>query len=507
MERARFLPRVWKAPRMPALVVYGRDRAHQRHFLRYALVSLLALTLFSGGTAADEKHMSVYSSVATYTLPVVDRASREYVGLLELLEPLGRVSAARAGAHWKLRYNEIDSEFVAGRTRARVRGHDLNLTAPFLIENSRGLLPVSSLNALLPRFLGTSVNFRESGLRLFIGEVAIQPTIQLDPANPSRLILSFPAPVNPTISTEPGRLQMLFKRDPVVAGNQPLAFDSRVFTQGSYVESNGSLEFDIAANAPLMASFSNGGRTITVTSTQPFTAATGPQNRPGAPPASISALPSQPQPMTAGSNASVSPSSTPNRALAVVDPAHGGDERGAALSDTLAEKDVTLGFARLLRHELEQRGFVVMLLRDADSNLSLDQRAGIANVVRAGVFISLHAASQGTGARVYTALLPIEGESKGVFHAWNVAQAPMLAISRTYAAAIVSEMQKQQIPARGSSASLRPLNNLLMPAFAVELAPGPNGIADLPSANYQQQVAAAIAEALVPFRDRLGVQP
>ena len=451
--------------------------------------------------------MSVYSSVATYTLPVVDRASREYVGLLELLEPLGRVSAARTGAHWKLRYNEIDSEFVAGRTRARVRGHDLNLTAPFLIENSRGLLPVSSLITLLPRFLGTPVNFRESALRLFIGEVAIQPTIQLDPSNPPRLILSFPAPVNPTISTEPGRLRMLFKRDPVVPGNQPLAFDSKVFTQESYVESNGSVEFDIAANAPLMASFSNGGRTITVTATQQVTPATGPQTRAGSPPASIPAMPPQAQPTAAGSNAPLSPSSAPRRALAVVDPAHGGDERGAALSDTLAEKDVTLGFARLLRHELEQRGFVVMLLRDADSNLSLDQRAGMANVVRAGIFISLHAASQGTGARLYTALLPVEGESKGVFHAWNVAQAPMLALSRTYAAAIVGEMQKQQIPARGSSASLRPLNNLLMPALAVELAPGPNGIADLPSANYQQQVAAAIAEALAPFRDRLGVQP
>jgi N-acetylmuramoyl-L-alanine amidase len=80
-------------------------------------------------------------------------------------------------------------------------------------------------------------------------------------------------------------------------------------------------------------------------------------------------------------------------------------------------------------------------------------------------------------------------------------------LSRTYAAAIVTELLKRQIPARGTAASLRPLNNVLMPALAVELAPGPNGIADLPSANYQQQIAATIADALLPFRDRLGVQP
>jgi N-acetylmuramoyl-L-alanine amidase len=147
------------------------------------------------------------------------------------------------------------------------------------------------------------------------------------------------------------------------------------------------------------------------------------------------------------------------------------------------------------------------MLRESDSGLSLDQRAGAANAAHAGIFITLHAASQGTGVRIYTALLPVEGESKGTFRAWNAAQAPALPLSRTYAAAIVSELQKRQVSARGASASLRPLNNMTMPAVAVELAPGPNGIADLPSANYQEQMAIAIADAILPFRDRLGVQP
>jgi len=191
----------------------------------------------------------------------------------------------------------------------------------------------------------------------------------------------------------------------------------------------------------------------------------------------------------------------------VVDPAHGGDERGAALTDTLAEKDVTLGFARLLRHELEIRGFAVVLVRDSDTSLTLDQRAAAANVARAGVYISLHAVSQGSGAQVYTALLPVEGTSNGVFRAWNAAQAPALPVSRIVSAAIVAEMQKREFPVRASSASLRPLNNVLMPAVAVELAPGAEGVADLTSANYQQRAAAAIADAVVSVRDRLGAQP
>jgi N-acetylmuramoyl-L-alanine amidase len=213
--------------------------------------------------------------------------------------------------------------------------------------------------------------------------------------------------------------------------------------------------------------------------------------------------PAQPPAASSGNNNNANA----HRILAVVDPAHGGDERGAALTDTLAEKDVTLGFARLLRHELEIRGFAVVLLRDADTSLTLDQRASAANMSQAGIYISLHAASQGSGARVYTALLPVEGESKGIFHAWNTAQAPALSISRVVSAAIVNEMQKREFPAQRSSASLRPLNNVLMPAVAVELAPGSDGIADLTSANYQQRAAAAIADAAVAVRDRLGVQP
>ena len=83
---------------------------------------------------------------------------------------------------------------------------------------------------------------------------------------------------------------------------------------------------------------------------------------------------------------------------------------------------------------------------------------------------------------------------------------PLLPLSRIVAAAIVTELQKKNIPSQSSSASLRPLNNVSMPAVAVELAPGPNGLADLTSANYQQRTAAAIADAIASVRDRLGVQ-
>jgi len=462
-----------------------------------ALAILLAsVSLLSAAPSADEKHISVYSPVAIYTLPVLERAGHEYVGLLELLEPLGRVSTRTDGRRWNLRYNAVEAEFVAGKTRATIRGRIFDFGSPFLIENSRGLVALSALGVLLPRFLGTPADFHESARRLFIGDIRTQFSFQLDASNPPRLVLNFSAPVNPTISTEPGKLRMVFKRDPIVSSGSPsISFDNQVITQAGYSESNGDAELDVAATQPLMASFNNDRKAIiiSVVSQAPATPSVAGSQNPQAPP-----------------SASIAPgNSTPNvrRVLAVVDPAHGGDERGAALTDTLAEKDVTLGFARLLRHELEVRGFGVALLREGDSSSTLDQRAAASNVAHAGIYISLHATSQGSGARVYTALLPVEGPSNGAFHPWNAAQAPALPVSRSVSAAIVAEMQKREFPARASSASLRPLNNVLMPAVAVELAPGPDGIADLTNANYQQRAASAIADAVVSVRDRLVAQP
>jgi N-acetylmuramoyl-L-alanine amidase len=489
----------WRDGRLARPAGRGRPALHRTLTNHISAILLATVTLLSAAPSANEEHISVFSAVAVYTLPVLERGGSEYVGLLELLEPLGRVSSLTDGRHWRLRYNAVDAEFAAGKTRAKIHKHDFDFTAPFLIENSRGLVPLNSLSALLPRFLGTPVNFRESARRLFIGDVGIQTSFRLDASNPPRLLLNFSGPVNPTISTEAGKLRMVFKRDPVVSpGSQSISFDNQIITHANYSENDGEAELDVAANQPLMASFSNDRKTIVIS---PIVVSAVQQ-----PPTTSSGIgPGRQNPAPAAPAANIAPAA--HRVLAVVDPAHGGEERGAALTDTLAEKDVTLGFARLLRHELEIRGFAVTLLRDADTSSTLDQRAAAANVAHAGIYISLHAVSQGSGARVYTALLPVEGTSNGIFHAWNAAQAPALPVSRVVSAAIVTEMQKKEFPVRASSASLRPLNNVLMPAVAVELAPGADGVADLTSANYQQRAASAIADAVVSVRDRLGVQP
>jgi len=128
-----------------------------------------ALLLYS---SPEEKRITIYSNAANYSLPVLDRNGDEYVGLLEVFEPLGAVSAKASGPHWKFRYYDIDSDFTAGKIRARIRGSDYDLPASFLLENGRGLVPLSCLGTLMPRILGGPVTFNQNSRRLFVGNVA-----------------------------------------------------------------------------------------------------------------------------------------------------------------------------------------------------------------------------------------------------------------------------------------------------------------------------------------------
>ncbi len=80
------------------------------------------------------------------------------------------------------------------------------------------------------------------------------------------------------------------------------------------------------------------------------------------------------------------------RALKVIvlDPGHGGDDRGVTV-EGVAEKDLTLALARALKPELERRLHAqVLLTRDDDRALAQDQRAETANHARADLVLALH---------------------------------------------------------------------------------------------------------------------
>ena len=75
----------------------------------------------------------------------------------------------------------------------------------------------------------------------------------------------------------------------------------------------------------------------------------------------------------------------------VVDAGHGGHDTGAIGPSGVREKDVTLAIARRLAARLRGRGFEVVLTRDRDAFVPLEERTAIANGRRGDLFVSLHA--------------------------------------------------------------------------------------------------------------------
>jgi N-acetylmuramoyl-L-alanine amidase len=486
-----------------------RERILPRLMSLRALCIVLCFAAFVF-SAAPEKHLAVYSTVANYSLPIVQRQGQDYIGLLELLDPLGTVSAKSDPPRWRLHYNNVLGEFIVGKSRARVQGRDADLSGTFLMENGRGLIPLASLNSLLPPFIGGPATLHEESNRLFIGNIATHFTASVAPNDPSRLVFHFTAPVNPSIASEPGNLRLTFRREPLTAPASPmLTFNSKTIPSADYSENNGAAEISVTTNTPLLATFSSDGRTITLApaKSQPAVAGTGATAAPSSTTTGASTAtaanpaPAPPAPVTPST-------SVPRRYFAIVDASHGGNDRGEALSSTLAEKDITVAFARRLRQELESRGITTLVLRDSDANLSLDDRAYFANTTHAAIYIALHAASNGHGVRIYTALIPYTGEEdRGPFRSWTTAQSSSIPLSRATASSVAAELRKLQVVVRNLTAPIRPLNNITTAAIAVEVAPPATDLSMLTAPDYQQLIAGAVANGVVAIRAQLGAAP
>ncbi|MBK8172680.1 MAG: N-acetylmuramoyl-L-alanine amidase [Sandaracinaceae bacterium] len=78
--------------------------------------------------------------------------------------------------------------------------------------------------------------------------------------------------------------------------------------------------------------------------------------------------------------------------LIMLDPGHGGDDHGAPGEAGLRESRLVLDIAKRVRARLHDRlpQTRVMLTRENDTFVSLEQRAAMANVVEADLFISIH---------------------------------------------------------------------------------------------------------------------
>jgi N-acetylmuramoyl-L-alanine amidase len=445
---------------------------------------------------APEGHqLAIYSAHSAYSVPLVNLNGQVYVGLVELLEPLGTVDARPDGKKYKLRFTapgarELELQFHDGKDKGKVKGDNIKLPANFSLQSGRGYIPLSAVNEVLTRTLAAQIRYNPAARRLFIGDIGERYTLELRPGTPSKLFISFDSPVNPTIATEPGHIRFTFHREPVLPATDHTTYTDPLITGTNFSEHDGIGELDVTGASSLMANFADGGKTIIVTAAPP----------PPPPVAQQAPFPNLPAPNVA---IPAPPKPTGPRFFVLIDPAHGGNEIGAAISPTLPEKDVVLALARRVQHELANRGISAGLLRNSDIAISLDQRAISANAARPALYIALHAANSGRGVHVFTSLASTENAPAGSFLPWNQAQTAFLDSSAAVAGSVAAELEARQLPNATLAAPLRPMNNIAAPAVAVEIASPSGDVTDISSAAYQEQVAQSIAAGIAAIRSKI----
>jgi len=218
----------------------------------------------------------------------------------------------------------------------------------------------------------------------------------------------------------------------------------------------------------------------------------------------------------------------------VIDPGHGGLDRGTVGPNGMMEKDLVLQVARLLRKMLEENlGAEVFLTRDEDVFISLEERTAIANRYQADLFISIHANSSRSkatsGVETYFldfARTPSEREvaareNAATVHTYSdleqlvqkIARADKLAESRELAGQVQKNLfssAKQIFPStqnRGvRSAPFVVLIGAKMPSVLVEVAfiSNPRDEKQLRNESSRQQVAKAIFEGIEGYMKTLG---
>jgi N-acetylmuramoyl-L-alanine amidase len=215
----------------------------------------------------------------------------------------------------------------------------------------------------------------------------------------------------------------------------------------------------------------------------------------------------------------------------VIDPGHGGDDAGVRSADGVLEKQITLDIARRLKSAIETRlGLRVLLTRDDDRMVTLDERSALANNSKADLFLSLHVngtlSPEVAGAEVFVLALDREGlDAQGGAEdaiavpvlgggtrsidviPWDLAQARHVDDSAVFASTVEQELRRRlrMGPRPIQRAPMRVLSSANMPALLVELAyvSNPDQAQAMQTTEFQSGAADALFDAIVRMRTYL----
>jgi N-acetylmuramoyl-L-alanine amidase len=209
------------------------------------------------------------------------------------------------------------------------------------------------------------------------------------------------------------------------------------------------------------------------------------------------------------------PSAAPGPfAVVILDPGHGGQDSGA-MCGGLLEKDLSLDVARRIDRLLDSEGIATLMTRLGDTYVSLADRAAFANRIRNCIFVSIHFNEDNkpvaSGVETYYAAHQITADSfmaSWLPFLWR----PLSDLPNPESQRLAGFIQEALVGrTRAIDRGTQPkqffvIANVTPPAVLIEggFLTNKEDISKLTSEDYRDQIAAAVADGILHYRDAAG---
>jgi N-acetylmuramoyl-L-alanine amidase len=492
-----------------------------RRFARPSRVLSLAFALgvvllFWPSRALRSDNFIFYLPTARAVIALEIIEQNKYLPLIPVLNVVGKVGALQEKRDsLKVWFGDAQIELRPDNRTVRVNKARLTLAQPVRRPKGQWLVPVDFLTTVLPHLTRETVEYQVGTNRIFIGDVKpISFSVRLDQtANGARVTVQFTDKVTIRTAASNGKWYLHLGNRPVEPLEQTFRFQDPYVSEIRFDDQDGLPKLILTPGGGglnFYPTLAEGGKILLADVLKPPSAP--PQPPTGEQPVIATAPPAAP-PSPAAAEGPAGQAGPP-LPVVVLDAAHGGSDFGAHGRDGVLEKDLVAQLVARVRASLIATGkYRVVLTRVGDLNLAFEQRETTANLHRPRAFLSFHAGHLGMTTRrvaVYSYQAPsppaptASDEPRQLLIPWTKIYRVHLDQSRQLAQAL--QLKFAQIPGvtadKPNEAPVRALRSVDAPAVAIEigsLTPDLESGA-LTDANFQQQVANAIAAGLEAWR-------
>jgi N-acetylmuramoyl-L-alanine amidase len=485
---------------------------------------LIALTTVSFTQPAQTPSLTLLSKDGRRPLPLIVAGDQELVALDDLASAFQLTVREDTLGAITVTYKGKTIVLTADQPLASVAGRLVSLPAALSRgPNRRWLVPVEFINRALALVYDSKLDLRKASRLVIVGDLRVpRITARYDSLGASGRLTIDATPAAPATVTQDGaHLTIKFDADALDALNPPLAPQSpqslvlavrQVDATTLFVDLGSRVNGFKAASQPVDTTM----RLVVDVLTPQTEAAVAAPAAPATTTAPAELPPAFSQPVAG------------IRTVAI-DPGHGGQDEGTHGAGGAKEKDLTLAIARRAKAAIEARlGIRVLLTRDDDRDVPIDERAAIANNNKADLFVSLHANASlrktTAGATIFCAdfdqdtaraaagnpdrVPAFGGGTRDIeLVLWDFAQTRHLDQSTAFAG-LLEEQLHDHIPLAAQAvdrAPLRVLESANMPAVLVEMGYLTNADQEklLAGDAFQNALVQGLYDAIVKYRDRL----